>query len=157
MERSPWGREMKVILQSDIKGVGKRNAVVEVSDGYARNFLLPRKLAVAATQGGVKTIQRSKQEEERREARRREQAQTNAEKVANVTVTIPARAGETGRLFGSVTTQQIADALRKQHGIALDKHNLVITEPIRVLGQHAVTVNLHAETKTTLKIEVVSE
>ena len=148
---------MKVILQSDVKGVGKRNAVVEVSDGYARNFLLPRKLAVVATEGGVKSIQRSQQEEERREARRRQEAKDNAEKLTKVTVTIRARVGETGRLFGSVTTQQITDALRKQHGITIDKHILTITDPIRVLGRHSVIVNLHAEMKTTLQIEVVSE
>ena len=148
---------MKVILQSDVPGVGKRNSVVEVSDGYARNFLLPRKMAIAATEGGVKTIQRGRQEEERREARRREEAKGKAGKLAQVTVTITARAGETGRLFGSVTTQQIAEALQSQRGIAVDKHDLIITEPIRVLGLHTVMVNLHAETKTPLKIEVVSE
>lgn len=148
---------MKVILQSDVKGVGKRSAVVEVSDGYARNFLLPRKLAIAATAGGVKTIERSQREDAQRETRRREEAKTGAGRLAKVTVTIKARAGETGRLFGSVTTQQIAEALHKQHGITMDKHDLVIGEPIRVLGLHMVTVNLHAETKTTLKIEVISD
>lgn len=148
---------MKVILREDVKNLGKRNAIVEVSDGHARNYLIPRKLAVPATEGNLRTTQQVKKEGEDRQTRRKDAAQKLETTIGSLTVTIRARAGENGRLFGSITNQQIAEGLQAQHGVQLDRRQLHIEEPIRVLGYHTVTVALHSDVKAKLRVEVVSE
>ncbi len=148
---------MKVILQTDVKGIGKRNQVLEVADGYARNFLLPRKLALPATAGGVKTVEKLAKDRSDRDDFLRAQAKENAAKLAAITVLLKARAGENGRLFGSITPQQIVEALKQQHHLVIDKRDLHVTESIRALGLHTTSVTLFAEIKATLQVEVASE
>ena len=122
---------MKVILQQDIRGKGKRGQMIEVSDGYARNYMLPRKLAVEATADNVNTMRMNDKAMQEKRQREREEASAIAARMRDLTVTVFAKGGGAGRLFGSVTTQEIADALKQSCGIELDRRKLVLDEPIK--------------------------
>jgi len=147
---------MKVILLQDVHGVGAAGAVASVADGYARNFLIPRKLAVVASEGGLKDLERRHDGTRRRNVQEAKTAETLAQKIAGLTVTIRARAGEGNRLYGSVTNADIAEQLAAQ-GITVDRHHIVIDHPIRMLGSHEVKVHLHREVDAALTLEVVPE
>jgi large subunit ribosomal protein L9 len=147
---------MKVILLQDVHGIGAAGAVASVADGYARNFLIPRKLAVVANAGGLKDLERRHDQTRRRNTQEAKTAETLAQKIAGLSVTIRARAGEGNRLYGSVTNADIAEQLAAQ-GIAVDRHHIVIDHPIRMLGSHEVKVHLHREVDAALRLEVVSE
>jgi len=136
---------MKVILLQDVKGSGKAGTLVEVSDGYARNFLIPKKLATEATQKNLTDLKQ--QEAKRTKQREREIAEARAvqEKLQGLTVKVVAKGGEGGRLFGSVTSKEIIEALQQQHGITLEKNKLLQDEPIKTCGTHAVKVKLGHE------------
>ena len=125
---------MKVILQQDVKGHGKKGQMVEVSDGYARNFLLPRKLAVEATAENVNTMKMQDKAKKAREAEEKAQALAIAEQLKACQVKISAKSGQGGRLFGSVTSKEISDALAKQHGMNIEKNKIVLSEPIKSYG-----------------------
>ncbi|GAB7388517.1 50S ribosomal protein L9 [Bacillaceae bacterium] len=145
---------MKVILQKDVKGQGKKGEIKEVSEGYARNFLIPRGLAVEATEGNIKALQAKVKREQARKAEEKAECEALAKKLAGMTVSIPAKAGEGGKLFGAVTNKQIVEALQK-HGIKIDKRKIELQEPIRSLGYANVPVKLHPEVTATLKVHVV--
>ena len=148
---------MKVILQQDVKGQGKRGQLVNVSDGYARNFLLPKKLAVPANADNMnKMIMQDKAKKAQMEAEKAE-AQATAEKLKELMVKIPAKAGAGGRLFGAVTSQEIADALREQHGIELEKNKIVQAEPIKQFGSFEVKAKLGYEVSGTINVLVTEK
>ena len=146
---------MKVILQQDVKGQGKKGQMIEVSDGYARNFMLPRKLAVEATADAVNTMRMNDKAAAEKAARERAEANEIAKKLKELTLVVTAKGGGAGRLFGSVTNQEIADALKAKTGIALDKRKIVISDPIKNVGTYTVTCKLGYEitAKLTVKIE----
>ena len=146
---------MKVILLQDVKGKGKKGQMLEVSDGYARNFMLPRKLAVEATADAINTMRMNDKATQERIAREKAEAMALAQKLREMTLVVTARGGGNGRLFGSVTNQEIADALKAKTGIALDKRKIVISDPIKSVGTYTVTCKLGYEitAKLTVKIE----
>ena len=145
---------MNVILREDIAGVGRRGDIVTVADGHARNYLLPRGLAFVATDGAVAQANAMRRRRDLRESADRESARTVAEALTAKTFTIKAKAGNEGRLFGSVTTSEIAGALAAQAGVTLDRKK-VVAQPIRTTGNHTAVVRLHADVECTIKINVV--
>ncbi|MFM9280830.1 50S ribosomal protein L9 [Paenibacillus jiagnxiensis] len=147
---------MKVIFLKDVKGQGKKGQVKEVSDGYATNFLLPRNLARPATDGNMKVLENQNAAEERRKQEEKAEAQELGKKLEALTVQLKAKAGEGGRLFGAITSKQIADALASD-GVKLDKRKIELEEPIRTLGVTQMMVKLHPEVKATLKVQVTEE
>lgn len=144
---------MKVILLCDVKGTGKKDDILNISDGYARNFLFPRKWAVEATPGAVKEIERKRANEARLEQERREEAQKVAESLKGKVIELKVKCGETGRLYGSITNQEIVDALKEQHGAQIDKRKLEC-EPIRQTGEYPVTVSVYNGIKASMKVRV---
>lgn len=148
---------MKVILQQDVKGQGKRGQLVNVSDGYARNFLLPKKLAVPANADNMnKMIMQDKAKKAQMEAEKAE-AQVTAEKLKELMVKIPAKAGAGGRLFGAVTTKEISDALKAQHNVDIPKQKLVLDDPIKAFGTYQVKARLGYEISGTVNVLVCEE
>ncbi len=148
---------MKVILLQDVKGQGKKGDVVNASDGYARNFLFPKNLAMEATSGNMKTLNEQKKSQEMKKEKELEEAKELAEKINSLTIELKAKSGEGGRLFGSVTGKEIAEALNKKHGIKIDKRKLVLPEPIRVLGVTEVEVKVYPTVSGKLKVHVIEE
>ncbi|HIY21125.1 MAG TPA: 50S ribosomal protein L9 [Candidatus Flavonifractor merdigallinarum] len=146
---------MKVILQQDVKGQGKKGQMIEASDGYARNFLLPRKLAVPATAENINTMKQQEKAKKAQEAAEKAEAEAIAAKLKDLTVRIPAKAGNGGRLFGAVTSKEIADALKEQHGINIPKTKIVQEEPIKAFGGYDLKCKLGYEVTGTLKVMVV--
>jgi|LJSS01.1.fsa_nt_gb large subunit ribosomal protein L9 len=146
---------MKVILRQDVENLGTIGEIVEVSDGYARNYLIPRGLAYVATESAVRRLEEEKRQYQRRLERERVNAQAVAERLQELVLTIPMRVGEEGRLFGSVTPQMIADELQL-HGISIDRRSIIIEEPIRSLGTFEVSVRLHPEVIAKVKVWVTS-
>lgn len=145
---------MKVILQQDIKGKGKKGQMIEVSDGYARNYMLPRKLAVEATADNVNTMRMTDKAQQEKRQKEREEAFAISKRMEELVVTVRAKGGGAGRLFGSVTTQEIADALKSQTGISLDKRKIVLDEQIKTVGDYKVKCKLGYEINAELKIKV---
>ena len=145
---------MKVILQQDVAGQGKKGELVSVSDGYARNYLFPRKLALKATPGAQRAYELEENAKKDKQAHDREKAQKAAERLKTCTVKIHAKAGSQGRLFGAVTGQEIADALKEQFGLEVDRHKLVLSEHIKTYGIHPVKVKLGHEVSATIQVEV---
>ncbi len=148
---------MKVILQKDIKGQGKKGELKEVSDGYARNYLLPRGLAIEATADNLNTMRLRDKARQAQIAREKAQAQENAERLAAVVVHVKAKAGSAGRLFGAVTSKEIAEALAAQHGISIEKNQIVQTEPIKQFGAFQVKCKLGYEITGTIHVMVTEE
>lgn len=147
---------MKVILLQDIKGQGKKGEVKEVSEGYARNFLLKKGLAKEATSGNVKMQEAHKKSEEKRKQEELEEAKKVAKVMEETTITIKAKSGEGGRLFGGVSSKQIAEELKKAN-FKVDKRKIELPEPIRTLGYTNVPIKLHQEVTATVKVHVVEE
>jgi large subunit ribosomal protein L9 len=145
---------MKVLLRQDISGVGRRGDIVSVSSGHARNFLLPRGLAIAATDGAVVQATSMRRARDLREAADRESAQAIVAELAKRTIQVQAKAGSEGRLFGSVTATDIAQAVSTQAGITLDRKSIEIASPIRTVGDHSVTVELFAGITGTISLSV---
>ena len=145
---------MKVILLQDVKGKGKKGQMIEVSDGYARNFMLPKKMAIEATTDAINTMRMNDKATAERIAREKAEALANANKLRTLTVTVTAKGGGNGRLFGSVTNQEIADALAKQSGIKLDKRKIVIADPIKNVGTYTVTCKLGYEINAPLTVKI---
>ena len=148
---------MKVILQADVKNLGKKGDVVEVAEGYGRNYLLPRGLAVAASAGNLRHAAQQKQLEATKAERELKEAQKVGEKLKDQKVQIKAKVGEAGRLFGSVTPQEIADQLRRHFAVEIDKRKIEIKEPIKSLGTHKVTVKIHPKVHVQVQVDVVAE
>ena len=145
---------MKVILLQDVKGKGKKGQMLEVSDGYARNFMLPKKLATEATADAVNTMRMNDKAAAEKAARARAEALEVSKKLRELTLPVTAKGGGAGRLFGSVTTQEIADALAKQTGIKLDKRKIVIADPIKNVGTYTVTCKLGYEISAPLTVKI---
>jgi large subunit ribosomal protein L9 len=147
---------MEVILREHVDNLGRRGEVVKVADGYARNYLLPRKLALLATEGNKNQIERERVKFDAREAEEQKVAQAMADRIANVDVEVARKVGETDVLYGSVTSSDIADALAKK-GFEVDRRKLVLQEPIKKLGEVTIPVKLHREVTAHVKVRVVSE
>jgi large subunit ribosomal protein L9 len=147
---------MEVILREDVEKLGTRGQLVKVASGYARNFLLPKRLAVAATESNKKIVEQERQAHLRREAKVVSEAGDLAKLMAAVVVTISQKAGENGQLFGSVTTKDIADALEAQ-GYTIERRKIVLEEPIKSLGEYQVPLRLHAEVTVDIAVNVVKE
>ena len=145
--------QMKVILLKDVKGQGKKNDVIEVSDGYGRNFLIQNGLATVATSTQVNSINISKAAEEKRKAAEKAEAIKLAKELETKTVVVEIKTGETGKLFGALNTQAIADALKKQ-GVDIDKKKIVLSDPIKSVGEYTITVKPYAEVSAKLKVIV---
>ena len=148
---------MKVILQQDVKGQGKKGQMVEVSEGYGRNFLLPRKLAIPATADAINTMNLKEKARKAEEARQKAEAEATAEKLKECTVKLTAKAGNGGRLFGAVTTKEISEGLQKQYGLSIPKQKLVLDEPIKAFGGYQVKARLGFEIVGTVKVSVTEE
>lgn len=145
---------MKVILLQDVKGKGKKGQMLEVSDGYARNYMLPRKMAIEATADAVNTMRMNDKATQERIAREKAEAMETAKKLREMTVAVTAKGGGNGRLFGSITNQEIADALKAKTGIALDKRKIVIADAIKNVGTYTVTCKLGYEITAPLTVKI---
>ena len=148
---------MKVILQQDVKGQGKKGQMVNVSDGYARNFLFPKKLAVEATADNVNTMKLQEKAKAAKLAEEKAQAQAVADQLKELTVRVVAKGGNGGRLFGAVTTKEVSDALKAQHGIEINKAKLVLDEPIKSFGGYELKAKLGHDVNAVVKVVVVEE
>lgn len=146
---------MKVILLHHVPGTGKKNQIVNVSDGYARNYLFPRKWAAEATDNAVKEVERRNEKERAEEAARVKEAEDLAHRIKGKTVQIRAKSGDKGRLYGSVTGQEVADALQAQHQVTVDKRKIELAEPIRSLGDTQATITLYTGVKATMTVSVL--
>lgn len=147
---------MKIVLQKKVDALGVPGDVVDVADGYARNYLLPRGLAVRASKGVLKHVASLQRAHEARDTKERQAAEAVAGKLVGSAIRVLARAGEEGRLFGSVTTSEVAAAIEHQTGVAVDRHDIHLDEPIRSLGIHEVRVHLHAQVTPIVHLEVVA-
>ena len=145
---------MKVILLQDVKGKGKKGQMIEVSDGYARNFMLPRKLAVEATADAINTMKMNDKATQERIAREKAEALALSKQLREMTLVVTAKGGGAGRLFGSVTNQEIADTLKNKAGISLDKRKIVISDPIKSVGTYTVTCKLGYEITAPLTVKI---
>lgn len=148
---------MKVILRSDVAKLGLKGDVVDVADGYARNYLVPRGLALQATDGAMAQATAMRRARDLKEARDREGAEEIARRLTPAVVRITARAGAEGRLFGSVTAADLAEAVEAQTGVTLDRRRIHLDDPIKNLGSHEVAVRLHTDVEARLQVEVVSD
>lgn len=147
---------MKVILLKDVKGTGKKDQVLEVSDGYARNFLLPRKIAVEATSDAVNAVERAKGAAKHREDVKQSEAEALSRALKGKVVVVKVRAGEGGKLYGSITSQEIADAIKTQLGVEIDKRKVEPAEPIKSLGQTTVNLKLYAGVSARIIANIVA-
>lgn len=146
---------MKVILLKDIKGTGKKGEIITVSDGHARNYLFPRNLAEPATQGNVKVLKKKKEAKAREEQELLEAAKALAEKLEGIGLVLKSKAGEGGRLFGSITSMDVAKELKETHGLTVDKRKIQMDGHIKEMGEHAVEIKLHPEVTAKVKVTVV--
>ena len=149
-------RSMKVILLQDIEHKGKQGDVVSVADGYARNYLYPRKLAIEAGGGALKNLQAKNAQEERKTEKLRSDADRTAELLTDKTITLVVKAGENSRLYGRVTAADIADAVEKDLSIKLDKRKVGLLDPIKAVGEYDIPIKLHREVTVPLKVAVVA-
>ncbi|HLG58225.1 MAG TPA: 50S ribosomal protein L9 [Vicinamibacterales bacterium] len=147
---------MEIILREHVEHVGRRGEIVKVADGYARNYLLPRKLALLATEGNKKHVERERRIVEAREAAEKGQAEGIAARLTNLEIVITRRVGDTEQLYGSVTAADIADFLKTQ-GFEIDRRKMILPEPIKAIGEHTVPLKLHREVTVPLKVRVAKE
>ena len=145
---------MKVILLQDVKGKGKKGQMLEVSDGYARNFMLPKKMAIEATPDAINTMRMNDKATQERIAKEKAEALAVSKQLRELTLVVTAKGGGAGRLFGSVTNQEIADALKAKTGIALDKRKIVISDQIKSVGTYTVTCKLGYEISAPLTVKI---
>lgn len=148
---------MKVLLRSDIKGVGRRGDIVNVSSGHARNFLLPNDLAIVANAGTIAQAEVMRKSREQQIATDRESARLVATSLSTTVIKISAKAGNEGRLFGSINAAEIAKAVLDQTGVTIDRKNIQVEAPLRQLGEHSVTAEIFADVVATLKLEIVAK
>ena len=145
---------MKVILLKDVKGTGKKGEMKEVSDGYARNFLLPKKMAIVADNTAVKELNEKNKAAENKAQKEYEAAVELGKKMKEMNIVMYSKAGDGGRLFGSITSKDIAEQLKKQHDIVVDKRKVLLNEPIRVLGSTNVEIKIHQKVITKIRVDV---
>jgi large subunit ribosomal protein L9 len=147
---------MQVILLQDVKGTGKKGDIINASDGHALNFLIPKKLAMEATKGNLNQLDAQKKKAEQKFNEEVSAAQAIADKLKGATVKIPVRVGENGKMFGSISNKEVAEAVQSQVGIAVDKKKYNVSA-VKTLGEHTANVNLHPKVKVELKFELVAE
>lgn len=147
---------MKVILLADVKGVGKKEQIINASDGYAKNFLFPKGLAVEANAGNMKKLDNKHKQEEQQAKELLDEAKAMCDKLEALTIDIKVKIGSNGKLFGAVTNKEIASALKQQHQVDIDKKKIVLSEAIKTVGEKEVAVKLHPKVTAKLKV-VVSE
>ncbi|MDQ1436411.1 MAG: large subunit ribosomal protein [Acidimicrobiaceae bacterium] len=147
---------MRVVLRTDVDGVGKKGDILDVADGFARNYLIPKGRAIKATDGVVAQAAAMRRSRDLKDAKDREGAETVARTLVPLVIKITARAGTEGRLFGSITAQDVVDAVQAQSGVALDRRKLHLEEPIKSVGTHSVPVRLHPEVQFPVTVEVVT-
>ncbi len=147
---------MKIVLKDDVKNLGKMGQIIDVADGYARNYLVPRGLAIEANTKNIKALEHEKRIIEKKAKKIKNSEQELSNKISARTFTIKAKAGDEGKLFGSVTTMDIAELLQKE-GIEIDKKKISLDEPIKRLGSYSVNVKIHPEISTQFKVEVIQE
>ncbi|MBR3791652.1 MAG: 50S ribosomal protein L9 [Clostridia bacterium] len=145
---------MKVILNQDVKGQGKKGDLIEVSDGYARNFLLPKNLAIPASKENINVLKGQQESREYRQKKELEEAQLTAKKIEEIKVTLKAKAGDNGKLFGSITSKDVSEALTEQHHIKIDKKKFVLPDGIKSLGTTNVDIKIHPGVVAKLKVSV---
>ena len=146
---------MKVILLADIKGVGKKDDIINANDGYARNYLFRKKLAVEANKGNMNNLDSKKSSEKHRKDLELANAKEQAEKIKNINLKIPVKAGENGKIFGSLTAKEISENLKKEHNLDIDKKKINLKEPIKVLGKRTVEIRLYEGVIANLSVDVV--
>lgn len=144
---------MKVLLKSDVPKIGKKGELLDVKEGYARNFLIPNGLAIEASGGAMKQVEEDKKASDRKKAKEKEEAEALAAKLKGLTITLRHKAGEEGRLFGSITSAEVAESL-KQKGFEIDKKKIILDDPIRLVGEHSVKVKIHHEVTASLRVLV---
>ncbi|WP_110954621.1 50S ribosomal protein L9 [Anaerosinus massiliensis] len=147
---------MKVILQQEVKKVGKKGDILEVSEGYARNFLLPKGYAVEATATNLNAVNQQKRSEERKKQQAVDEANLMAAQLSKIEVTIPVKIGEGGKLFGSVTGKDIAEALKKDHNIDIDKRKIEVKEGIKGIGDYEAVIKVHPEITSKIKVHIIA-
>ncbi|MDK2986485.1 MAG: large subunit ribosomal protein [Clostridia bacterium] len=145
---------MKVILKEDVKKLGSKGEVVNAADGYARNYLIPKGLAVEATKNNLKKLEEEKKKEQQRLEQEKQEAKETASKLKEKNITVQAKAGEKDKLFGSITSKDIAEAIKKQYGIKVDKRKIQLDDPIKELGSHIVSIKLHPEVEAEVTVVV---
>lgn len=148
---------MKVILKQDVKGLGKKDDLVNVNDGYARNFLLPRNLALEATKSNINVMNTKKEAEKTKKERELAQAKVLAKKLGELTIIIKTKAGENGKLFGSITSMDIADKLKSDFNLEIDKKKINLQEPLKTLGSSEVEVKVYPEVSARLTVKIEQE
>lgn len=148
---------MKVILLQDVKNVGRKNDLVDVAEGYGRNFLIPRGLAVEANQANLKQHEQRQKREAAKQAREEAEARETAARLADHTLVLKVKAGDGGRLFGSVTSSDIAEQVEKQLGVAVDRRRIELDEPLKTIGSHRVTIRLYPGVQAELRVDVVED
>lgn len=145
---------MKIILIQDVKKLGKKGEIIEVNDGYARNYILPQKLGIEANSKNLNDLKLQKMKEEKDAQKLLDEAKELAEKIGEQSVAVKMKAGEGGKVFGSVSAKEIAEAMKKQNGLEIDKKKIQLQEPIRSFGVHEVGVKLHPQVTATLRVKV---
>lgn len=148
---------MKVILKQDIKGVGKKDQIINASDGYARNFLFPKNMAVEANAENMSKLKAKQNSNAFKKSQEKEEAENILKKIAEITLKIPVKSGENGKIFGGVSTKEIAEVLEKQHSIIVDKKKIDLKETIKTLGSKRVDIKLYEGVIANLKIDIISE
>lgn len=148
---------MRVILCQDVKNLGQKGDVVKVADGYARNYLIPKGLAVEATQGKLKELQRQRQAESEKRRREEEEARKLAARLEDLKVQLRVKTGDLGKIFGAVSNKDIAEALVRDHQISIDKKKVLLEEPIKTPGRYRVELKLHPSVRTHISVEVLPE
>lgn len=148
---------MKVILLEDVKNVGKKGQIINAKDGYARNFLFPKNMAIEATEVNLKNLENAKKKKEEKEREAFEEARVLEEELMQKVIVIKTKAGENGKLFGSITTKEISELLEKEHKIIIDKKKFDLDEPIKTLGEYNVKIKLHPMVNAKLKVIVTEK
>jgi large subunit ribosomal protein L9 len=148
---------MKVILLEDVKNVGKKGTIINAKDGYARNFLFPKNLAIEATDVNLKNLENAKKQKEEKEKEIYNEAKIMEEELAKITLVIKSKTGENGKLFGSITTKEVADTLEEEKGITIDKRKFELDDPIKSVGEYSVKIKLHPRVTGSLKVVVTEK
>lgn len=148
---------MKVILLEDVKNVGKKGTIINAKDGYARNFLFPKNLAIEATPVNLKNLEYAQKQRAEKEQEILEEAKKLEEKLTKITVVIKTKAGENGKLFGAVTTKEISEHIEKEHGFSIDKKKYELDEPIKAVGEYSVKIKLHPMVNAKVKVIVTEK
>ncbi|WMJ77627.1 MULTISPECIES: 50S ribosomal protein L9 [unclassified Sedimentibacter] len=148
---------MKVILLEDVKNVGKKGNIINAKDGYARNFLFPKNLAIEATPSNLKNLENARKKQEAKENEIFEEAKKLEEELTKLTIVIKTKAGESGKLFGAVTTKEISEIIEKEHGFAIDKKKYDLDEPIKSVGEYFVKIKLHPQVNAKVKVIVTEK